>query len=281
MAAGSDVPSADGWSTNLVADCERCTGLCCVAPAFSVSADFGFDKPAGRPCRHLLPAFHCDIHARLRSDGMRGCAVYDCFGAGQRVSQVTFAGADWRTTPHLAGQMFEAFAVMRQLHELLWYLTAALAMPTSSALRYEARLARDTIEELTQRDADSLLVLDVDAHRNEANAVLVAISEHMRAGVRPAALDRRGADLIGVNLRAADLTGANLRGALLIGADLTAADLTLADVTGADVRDTDFSGANLADGLFLTQTQLEAAKGDLHTRLPVKLSRPRHWELAP
>ena len=134
---------------NLTADCGRCTGLCCVAPAFSASADFGFDKPAGRPCRHLLPAFGCDIHARLRSDGMRGCAVYDCFGAGQQISQVTFAGADWRTTPHLAGQMFEAFAVMRQLHELLWYLTAALAMPTSAALRRDARVARDTIERLT------------------------------------------------------------------------------------------------------------------------------------
>ena len=265
---------------DLAADCARCTGLCCVAPAFSASADFGFDKPAGRPCRHLQPAFRCDIHARLRSDGMRGCAVYDCFGAGQQVSQVTFAGADWRTMPHLAGQVFEAFAVMRQLHELLWYLTAALAMPTSSALRHEARLARDTIEQLTQRDADSLVTVDVGAYRNEANALLVAISEHVRATIGPAALDRRGADLIGVSLRAADLTGANLRGALLIGADLTSADLTLADVTGADVRDTDFSRANLADSLFLTQTQLEAAKGDVHTRLPVTLDRPRHWELA-
>ncbi len=96
----------------------------------------------------------------------------------------------------------------------------------------------------------------------------------------PAALDRRGADLIGASLRAADLTGANLRGALLIGADLTAADLTLADVTGADVRDTDFSGANLAGSLFLTQAQLDAAKGDADTQLPSTLGRPRHWELA-
>lgn len=265
---------------DLAADCARCTGLCCVAPAFSASADFGFDKPAGRPCLHLLPAFRCDIHSRLRSDGMRGCAVYDCFGAGQQVSQVTFAGADWRTAPHLAGRMFEAFAVMRQLHELLWYLTAALAMPTSSALRDEARLARDTIERLTQLDAHSLVAVDVDAYRNEANAVLVAVSESVRVGARPAALDRRGADLVGASLRAADLTRANLRGALLIGADLTGADLTLADVTGADVRDTDFSRANLAESLFLTQAQLEAAKGDLHTQLPVTLNRPRHWQLA-
>ena len=55
--------------------------------------------------------------------------MYDCFGAGQQVSQVTFGGRDWRQTPHAAKQMFEVFPVMRQLHELLWYLTAALAMP--------------------------------------------------------------------------------------------------------------------------------------------------------
>ena len=53
------------WPMNLTAECGRCTGLCCVAPAFSASADFGFDKPAGRPCRHLLPAFGCGIHAQL------------------------------------------------------------------------------------------------------------------------------------------------------------------------------------------------------------------------
>lgn len=154
----------------LAADCERCSGLCCVAPAFCASVDFGFDMPAGLPCPYLLPSFRCGIHTHLRSDGMRGCAAYDCFGAGQQVSQVTFAGADRRTVPHLAGQMFQTFAVMRQLHELLWYLTAVLAMPASSALRHQVHLARETIEQLTMLDADSLAALDVDAHRNEANA---------------------------------------------------------------------------------------------------------------
>jgi hypothetical protein len=32
----------------LRADCERCFALCCVAPAFAVSPDFGLNKPAGR-----------------------------------------------------------------------------------------------------------------------------------------------------------------------------------------------------------------------------------------
>jgi uncharacterized protein YjbI with pentapeptide repeats len=76
----------------LRADCERCFGLCCVAPAFSASADFAIDKDAGCPCPNLQADFRCAIHDRLRQRGFAGCTVYDCFGAGQKVAQVTFGG---------------------------------------------------------------------------------------------------------------------------------------------------------------------------------------------
>ena len=83
----------------LRANCERCFGLCCVAPAFSASADFAIDKAAGRPCPNLRADNRCQIHAELRPRGFPGCAVYDCFGAGQKVAQVTFGGRDWRSRP--------------------------------------------------------------------------------------------------------------------------------------------------------------------------------------
>src|SRR5674536_229291 len=110
---------------SLRADCERCFGLCCVAPAFSASADFAIDKDAGQPCPNLRPDFRCGIHARLREQGFPGCTAYDCFGAGQQVAQVTFGGQNWRRDPQAAQQMFAVFSTMRQLHELLWYLTEA------------------------------------------------------------------------------------------------------------------------------------------------------------
>jgi hypothetical protein len=114
-----------GAPDRLQADCGRCFGLCCVAPGFSASADFAIDKPAGQPCPNLLPDFRCGIHQRLRQQGFRGCAAYDCFGAGQWVSQVTFGGVDWRQAPDTARPMFDAFAVSRQLHELLVPLPGA------------------------------------------------------------------------------------------------------------------------------------------------------------
>ena len=38
----------------------------------------------------------CSIHRDLRGKGYKGCTVFECFGAGQKISQVTFKGIDWR-----------------------------------------------------------------------------------------------------------------------------------------------------------------------------------------
>ncbi|HEU4946544.1 MAG TPA: pentapeptide repeat-containing protein [Kribbella sp.] len=249
-----------------------------MALTFSVSADFAIDKGAGEPCPNLQPDFRCRIHSRLRQEGFQGCTVYDCFGAGQKVSRSTFGGQDWRNAPETAGQMFAVLPIMRQLHELLWYLTEALRLPQTSPIHSELRRALDETERLSNGSADELTQLDVAAQRQAVNELLSQTSELVRAGVaRSKKKDRRGADLIGAKLRGADLRGANLRGAYLIGADLRDADLRLADLIGADLRDTDLRGADLADCLFLTQTQANAARGDSATKLPAALTRPPHW----
>ncbi|HXP22413.1 MAG TPA: pentapeptide repeat-containing protein [Streptosporangiaceae bacterium] len=325
-------PAAGQDRANLRADCERCFALCCVAPAFSASADFAIDKAAGRPCPNLSPDFRCGIHRHLRQRGFRGCAAYDCFGAGQKVAQLTFGGRDWRAAPRTARQMFEVFAIMRQLHELLWYLTEARTLPAARPLDADLGLAVAETERLTRGSPETLISLDLAAHRQAVNALLLRASELARSGAaaqaaghpgasppgashpgasppgasppgasHPGAIapgtDRTGtrlpgarlagADLTRVGLRGADLTGANLvgarlfgaslRGACLIGARLSGADLTLADVTGADLRDADLSGADLAGSIFLTQSQLDAARGDSRTALPPAFSRPAHW----
>ncbi|MFE0037231.1 pentapeptide repeat-containing protein [Streptomyces sp. NPDC059015] len=262
----------------LRADCGDCFALCCVALPFSASADFAVDKPAGRPCGNLRDDFRCGIHTRLREGGFSGCTVYDCFGAGQKVSQVTFTGRSWRSAPGSARQMFDVFPVMRQLHELLWYLTAALALPAARQVHPAARALREEIETVTLRDAEALLGTDVAALRGRTGELLLRASALARAEAEPGpGKNRRGADLLGARLAHADLHGADLRGACLIAADLGGADLRLADLLGADLRDTDLSGADLTGSIFLTQPQLQQAKGDTATRLPHGLHRPAHW----
>jgi uncharacterized protein YjbI with pentapeptide repeats len=261
----------------LRADCARCFGLCCVVPALSASADFAIDKPAGQPCPNLQPGFGCGIHHDLRPRGFRGCAVYDCFGAGQRVSQVTFGGRDWRQAPQSAQQMFEVFGVMRQLHELLWYLSEALASRRARPLHGELKLVMEATDRMAGGGAEALLELHLRTHRRDVNALLRRASTLMRAGVPGRKANHAGADLVGARLRGASLRGASLRGACLIGADLSGADLRAADLAGADCRDADLSGADLTGSIFLVQSQLDAAKGDASTKLPPSRSRPAHW----
>ena len=283
-AAAPDLPASASSSgrrrLELRADCERCFALCCVAPAFSASADFAIDKAAGQPCPNLRADFRCSIHDRLRPRGFAGCAAFDCHGAGQKVAQVTFGGRDWRADPTLAAPMFAAFAVMRPLHELLWYLNEALALSAVGPFRDELDEAFSATERMTNSPPEELVKLDVDAHRQQANAVLLRVSDHVRERAGPHGPDLRAADLAGKDLRGADLAGASLRGALLIGADLRDADLSYADLTGADLRGADLSGADLKTSLFTSQPQLDSAKGNWSTKLPSRLSRPSHWPTA-
>jgi hypothetical protein len=132
---------------HLRADCATCTGLCCVVPPFDALQGFGFDKPAHTPCSHLCDDFTCGIHTELADRGFRGCTVFDCHGAGQRVSQQLFPGQDWRDSADTAQQMFSAYDTMRGLHDLM------VLLYTASVHVDDARLTAqlDSIERLCER----------------------------------------------------------------------------------------------------------------------------------
>jgi uncharacterized protein YjbI with pentapeptide repeats len=261
----------------LQADCGRCFGLCCVAPAFAVSAEFAINKAAGQPCPNLRADFRCSIHDRLRPSGFAGCASYDCFGAGQKIAQDTFGGRDWRGEAGVGKRMFAAFFVMRQLHELLWYVREALRLGPADPLPAQLSSAWEQIEVCTNLAAGKLVKLNVGVLRREINPLLLRTSEQVRSTTGPLGPELRGADLIGGNLAGADLRRANLRGAGLIGAIARGADLREADLTGADLRGADLAGARLERAIFLTQAQIDLAKGDATTALPALLTRPPHW----
>ncbi|WP_425436645.1 pentapeptide repeat-containing protein [Paenibacillus donghaensis] len=273
-------------SPKLQADCGQCFGLCCAALPFAASADFAIDKAAGEPCPNLQEDYSCGVHLNLRSMGFKGCTVYDCFGAGQKVSHLTFSGLSWLQHPAGAQQMFDVFVMMRHLHELLWYLTEALPLqPEGSPLQTKLQAALNETQQLSEHAPEQLLQLDITAQREKVNTLLLECSELVRAealrqaGGSSAQAKKygRGANLFGAKLRKANLRGANLRSAFLIAADLQGADLRGADLIGADLRDTNLSGADLTGSLFLTQAQVNSATGDQATKLPPGLLRPGHW----
>ncbi len=263
----------DAGVPTLEPDCSRCFGLCCVALPFARSADFPVSKPAGTPCLNLATDFSCGIHDRLGEQGWKGCTVFDCFGAGQQISQVTFAGASWRDAPHTAEAMFAVLPVMHQLHEMLTHLGEAmgLAAATGAApdptLSQQLETVRGQIVEATAASADELLALDLVHWRARVAPLLSRTSDRVRAVVRadqrispPPSRFRAGADLVGVDLRGLDLRTADLRGALLIGADLRGADLRWADLLGADLRGANAAAARLDGVLYLTRPQLASTR---------------------
>lgn len=275
----------DKRSKELRVDCGKCFGLCCVALYFSASEGFPTNKDAGKPCINLKPDFKCSVHKSLRNKGLKGCTAYDCFGAGQKVAQVTYDGHDWRQAPESANEMFEVFLVMRQLHEMLWYLNQAFILQRDSGIKEKINLLIGDTEELTHLDAKALLSLDVEAHRTKVNMFLKNTSEQVRSKANSGknSSSRNGKsnshrlDYFGADLRKTNLRGADLRGACLIAANLRGVDLSGADLIGADLRDADLSGANLVNSIFVTQAQINTAKGDSNTKLPIMIDRPTYW----
>lgn len=235
----------------LHAECDQCFALCCVLMPFSRSDGFGADKASGTPCTHLADDDRCRIHDRLTTSGWPGCARFDCFGAGQQVSRVTYAGSSWRERPRPGdrAEMAAVLSTMRQLHELLALLDEAARRGSAGADDLTARVLV-----LTAGTPEEVLAAPLDDLHEAAGGLFEEVAA-AAAGRWPDAPDLRRADLAGADLGGRDLRGANLRGAFLIGADLRGADLTDACLLGADVRGAEARGARLDGALFLTGPQ--------------------------
>lgn len=258
--------------TDLRGDCRRCVALCCTAFGFTRSADFAVDKEPGIPCSHLSPEFSCTIHDSLLGRGYRGCTVFDCFGAGQQVSEHLFPDRAAHSLPPVRRRMFAVFAAVKQLHEMLWHLGEAARRTYDPDVVERAHATAASITALT-RSADEVLAADIAGLHDRVRTLLIDVSAevracHLAAGEPPDPALRAGADLAGRRLRGRRLCGADLRGACLIGADLRDCDLTAVDLLGADLRDSRLHGADLSAALFVTGPQLAAAHTDRRTRLP-------------
>ncbi|MCS5522082.1 pentapeptide repeat-containing protein [Curtobacterium flaccumfaciens pv. oortii] len=267
----------------LRADCGSCFALCCTAFGFQRSADFPIDKPAGTPCSNLADDFSCSIHQALRPRGFRGCTVFDCSGAGQYVSQTLYDGVSWRDHPDSRAEMFRVFPIVRRLHEMLWHLAEAQDRAVTPDSAGDAALLAEEIRRSLDAGRPMLLALDVEPLHARVRDVLVEVSAEVRgrysagADDAPDGLLRPGADLAGSDLRARSLRGADLRGATLIAADLRGADLSGVDLLGVDLRDARVDGADLSTAVFLTQAQVNAARGDSATLVPDGIDPPSQW----
>jgi hypothetical protein len=274
-----------GRREDLGADCANCFGLCCVALAFAKSVDFPFNKPAGEPCENLDERDDCRVHSELRPRGFKGCTVFDCFGAGQKISQQTFEGRSWRDDPHTRDAMFSTFPIVRRLHELLWYLDQAVTLVERAADPAPLLSQFERVLAFSNQQPEELKILDIDAEFDRARPLLIEASRTARNasdahthGLGGEHSFGPGRDLVGAKLAKTDFRGLTLRGSLLIGADLRSARLGQCDLLGVDMRDANLADANLDGAIYLTQMQVNSARGNDSTVLPEGFSRPSHWK---
>ncbi|MGE7674313.1 pentapeptide repeat-containing protein [Lysinibacillus sp. NPDC094403] len=268
---------------SLQADCQSCFGLCCTALNIAASSDFAINKAAGVPCPNLQSNFSCQIHSKLRDQGFKGCTVFDCLGAGQKVSQTTFHGQDWRQYPEISEKMFRVFPIMEQLYEMIAYVAEALSYKVDSSLFNRLHIQLEQLKHATELEADALLAINIPNFRLPVNVLLLETSEQIRKslivkiGKNSRKYDNRGVDWIGKNLKGKDLRATDLRGSYLIATNLQNADLRGVDFIGADLRDANLRGADLSSSMFLTQMQINSAQGNHQTKLPSHLKRPSYW----
>lgn len=103
-------------------DCERCAALCCIAYPSDQMPGFAARKEAGEPCPRLDACGRCTIYERRVDEGFAGCLEFECFGAGQHVTQVLFEGRDWRDDPAMLAPMGARFLAVRPAFDLLYLI---------------------------------------------------------------------------------------------------------------------------------------------------------------
>ncbi len=261
----------------LTIDCEKCCGLCCVALYFSKSDGFPTDKAAGKPCVNLMSDFSCSIHSKLIECKMKGCLAYDCFGAGQMVTQSIYHGSDWKSMPEISEQMYKVFLIVWQLHQMLWYLVEASSLVSDSDIKSDIDALINENENITKLSPDEILNFDIDKYKSKINNILRNVTKLVSNANNTKSINKKTVDFIGKNLKKQNLDGRDLSMTLLIAANLEGCSLYGTNFLGADLRDANINNTDLSKSIFLTQGQINSAIGNKNTILPSYLSLPISW----
>lgn len=257
-------------------DCSKCSGLCCTALFFSKMDGFPEDKIAGKPCVNLQYDFRCKIHAELKKRRMKGCLDYDCFGAGQKVTQTIYNNSNWRTEHNKSQQIFDVFLVAFQVHQILYFLAEAKTIiPARELWNYINTLIKKGID-ICNTSPQDILTFDIDEYKKQVNECLRKINSLIKLNYNYKNKVHQK-NYIGKRFKEKNFNGMDFSMSLLIATNFEGCSFNGANFLGADTRDTNFSSSDLSDSVFLTQGQVNSAQGNSDTKLPSNLSHPMTW----
>lgn len=164
----------------LKVECSQCSGLCCTALFFSKIDGFPENKIAGKPCSKLQNNYMCKIHNELDKRNMKGCIGYDCFGAGQHVTQFIYKGETWRTSQSKAEEIFNVFTIIFQLYQIRYFLEESRIIISAKKLRSEIENLINENEEFCNSTPESVLDIDIENYRNKVNSTLKRVSDYIK-----------------------------------------------------------------------------------------------------
>jgi uncharacterized protein YjbI with pentapeptide repeats len=257
-------------------DCSKCSGLCCTALFFSKMDGFPEDKAAGKPCVNLQYDFRCKIHTELIKRKMKGCLGYDCFGAGQKVTQAIYHNSNWRTEPALSQQIFDVFLVTFQVHQILYFLTEAKTIIPARELWNHLNVLIKEGSDICKASPHVILSFNIDEYRKQVNECLRKVSNIIMLNYNHNKEEYKKS-FIGRKYKDKNFNGMDFTMSLLISTNFEGCSFNGANFLGADTRDTNFSSADLSEAVFLTQGQVNSAQGNSDTKLPGNLCRPITW----
>ena len=258
-------------------DCSKCSGLCCTALFFSKIDGFPENKVAGKPCTKLKSDYYCKIHNELGKRNMKGCIGYDCFGAGQHVTQCIYKGKTWQTSQEHSQEIFDVFIIVFQLYQIRYFLEESILVISAKELWSDIQKLINENEAICNATPQSIINFDIESYRNRVNIILKQVSASIVKCFENSG-NSKVADFLGRSFKKRDMSGLDLSMKLLIATNFDSCIFDGTIFLGADTRDTNFSNADLRESVFLTQGQINSAKGNRNTKLPKHLDYPVHWK---
>lgn len=226
---------------------------------------------------HLQKDFRCQIHNELEHRNLKGCIGYDCFGAGQHVTQTIYAKQTWQSMPQSTKEIFDVFVVVFQLYQMRYFLLESMIIDPAKSLKGNISELLEENVMICNSHPSAILSFDIEDYRRRVNILLKQVCRLLQESMRYQSKDHPS-DFAGRNFAYKDMRGLDLSTKLLIAAKFNHCVFDGAIFIGADMRDTDLSDADLKEAVFLSQGQINAARGNKNTKLPPYLDYPITWK---
>ena len=172
---------------------------------------------------------------------MKGCIGYDCFGAGQQVTQSIYFGQTWQSMPEQAKEIFDVFIVVFQLYQIRYFLLESLTILPAQVLKSGIKALIEENEMVCNCEPQNIILFNMENYRSRVNVLLKQVCGLFQKSLRSE------------NKKCPS------------------------DFLGRDFRNKDMRGLDLRDAVFLSQGQINSAKGNRNTKLPQYLEYPITW----